>query len=415
MKKYCFFVISVMLMTIALTSCSEEDNSASRKFYLSAKQKSIIEQNNQFAFNFYKKFSNQADVIGKSNVLSPMSVTYMLGMLNAGMQGEGCEEILNALGMDGCSTDDLNNLCQTLLHQSPLVDKNVTLWQANCLVANKGVTLKDEYVYDMNVYYGAEVSSMDFSDQSTLLYINNWCMEHTNGLIPKIIEKIDPLASAMLLNAIYFDAPWANNFDENNTKNLRFNKEDGSSKILPLMCQTNSFAYGVNDTYATVCLPYGESKMWNMYVLLPNEGKTVKNVLTRLTPKSWKENVTQMSDDYSVNLRLPRFETSSDFCLNNVLSALGIKTMFDSEKGNFSRMTDATGASVSSINQKAVIKVNEKGTEAAAVTYTDWDEEGEDDFGEVKTVNFFANHPFVYLIQEASSDAVFFIGTYQGE
>ena len=94
MKKYCFFVISVMLMTIALTSCSEEDNSASRKFYLSAKQKSIIEQNNQFAFNFYKKFSNQADVIGKSNVLSPMSVTYMLGMLNAGMQGEGCEEIL---------------------------------------------------------------------------------------------------------------------------------------------------------------------------------------------------------------------------------------------------------------------------------------------------------------------------------
>ena len=68
------------------------------------------------------------------------------------------------------------------------------------------------------------------------------------------------------------------------------------------MCQTNSFAYGVNDTYATVCLPYGESKMWNMYVLLPNEGKTVKNVLTRLTPKSWKENVAQMSDDYSVNL-----------------------------------------------------------------------------------------------------------------
>ena len=89
--------------------------------------------------------------------------------------------------------------------------------------------------------------------------------------------------------------------------------------------------------------------------------------------------------------------------------------MFDSEKGDFTRMTDATGASVSSINQKAVIKVNEKGTEAAAVTYTDWDEEGEDDFGEVKTVNFFANHPFVYLIQEASSGAVFFIGTYQGK
>ena len=412
MMKYFYFVISVMLMTIALSSCGEEDNPTSQQFYLSAKQKSAIEQNYQFAFNLYKKLNNQEDFAGKSNVLSPLSVTYMLGMLNAGMQGKGCEEILNALGMDRCSTDDLNNLCQTLLHQSPFVDKNVTLWQANCLLANKGVTLKDEYVNDMNVYYGAEVSSMDFCDQSTLLYINNWCMEHTKGLIPKIIDQIDPLASVMLVDAIYFDAPWTNKFDENNTKNLRFTKEDGNSKVLPLMCQTNSFAYGANDIYATVRLPYGESKMWNMYVLLPNEGKTVKNVLTRLTSKSWKENVAQMSDNYSVNLRLPRFETSSDFCLNNVLSALGIKAMFDSEKGDFTRMTDATGASVSSINQKAVIKVKEKGTEAAAVTYTEW---VEDDIEELKTVNFYADHPFVYLIQEASSGAIFFIGTYQGE
>lgn len=100
MMKYFYFVISVMLMTIALSSCGEEDNPTSQQFYLSAKQKSAIEQNYQFAFNLYKKLNNQEDFAGKSNVLSPLSVTYMLGMLNAGMQGKGCEEILNALGMD---------------------------------------------------------------------------------------------------------------------------------------------------------------------------------------------------------------------------------------------------------------------------------------------------------------------------
>lgn len=141
----------------------------------------------------------------------------------------------------------------------------------------------------------AEVTSKDFSDPTTITYINNWCKERTYGLIPEIIDELDPSACMMLMNAVYFDAPWTSEFKEKDTKKLRFAKEDGTSKLLPLMCKTSNFDYGINDKYATVRLPYGNGKTWNMYVLLPNEGKKVKDVLASLTPTSWKDNVAQMT------------------------------------------------------------------------------------------------------------------------
>lgn len=411
MKQFIYYSTAVLLSAIMLTGCSNEDNPASRPFNLTTEQLSTIEQNNKFAFNIYRKLS-QGDNADKSLVFSPLSATYLLSMVNAGMLGQGSEEIIKALGFEGCTTEELNELCQTMLFHSPRVDQNVTLWQANCIVANKDVTLKDEYVDDMDFYYIAEVTSKDFSNPSTITYINNWCKERTNGLIPKIIDELDPHACMMLMNAIYFDAPWTNEFKEKNTKRLRFTKEDGTTKFQPLMCKTSDFAYGINDKYATVRLPYGNGKMWNMYVLLPNEGKRVKDVLSSLTPTSWKANVANMTSQYDVNLRLPRFETGSDFTLNDALEALGITAIFKQGVADFSRMTDILDLYVNLIKQKAVIKVTEKGTEAAAVTFTEEDGALPE---ETKTVNFYADHPFVYLIQEASSGAIFFIGTYHGE
>ena len=106
----------------------------------------------------------------------------------------------------------------------------------------------------------------------------------------------------------------------------------------------------------------------------------------------------------------PRFEIESDFDLTDALQSLGIKSMFSSETADFSKMTSHENMYISFIKQKSVIKVEEKGTEAAAVTYS-----GGDDANVNDVVDFYADHPFVYLIQEASSGAIFFIGTYHGE
>jgi serpin B len=411
MKKIVSYSMALLLSATMLTSCDNEDNSASRPFNLTTKQFNTIEQNNKFAFNIYRKLS-LGDNADKSLVFSPWSATYLLSMLNAGTLGQGSEEIINALGFEGSTTEEINELCQTMLFHSPRVDQKVTLWQANCIVANKDVTLKDDYVDDMDFYYIAEVTSKDFSDPTTITYINNWCKERTNGLIPKIIDELDPSACMVLMNAIYFNAPWESKFKEEKTKKLRFTKEDGTSKLQPLMCKTSNLAYGINDTYATARLPYGNGKTWNMYVLLPNEGKKVKDVLASLTPTSWKANVAQMTSKYDVNLRLPRFESSSELTLNDALKALGITAMFEPGMADFSRMTEIPNVFINIIKQKATIIVKEKGTEAAAVTFT-----GEDSAlpEETQTVDFYADHPFVYLIQEASSGAIFFIGTYHGE
>ena len=125
-----------------LTGCDNEDNPASRPFNLTTRQLSTIEQNNEFAFNIYRKLS-KGDNADKSLVFSPLSATYLLSMVNAGMLGQGSEEIIKALGFEGCTIEELNELCQTMLFHSPRVDQNVMLWQANCIVANKDVTIKN--------------------------------------------------------------------------------------------------------------------------------------------------------------------------------------------------------------------------------------------------------------------------------
>ena len=412
MRKYSFSIIALAFLAMPLTGCDEEDNPATQSFNLSPVQMSTIEMSNDFSFDIYRKLCNTEENDNISNVFSPMSVIYELGMLNTSLQGEGSEEILKALGLENNNTDYLHELCHALLWQASLMDQSITLWQANCLVTRQDVELYDAYIEDMNHYYGAEVQSLDFSKPMTIKFINDWCKEKTNGMIPKIVESLNPSTCMVLMNALYFNAPWKHDFKVENTKKLKFNKENGSSELEPFMCQSSEFAYGMNDTYATVRLPYGNNEKWNMYILLPNKGKKVKDIINQFTQDSWKSNVAKMSaiGDYTVNLRLPRFEIESDFDLTDALQSLGIKSMFSSETADFSKMTSHENMYISFIKQKSVIKVEEKGTEAAAVTYS-----GGDDANVNGVVDFYADHPFVYLIQEASSGAIFFIGTYHGE
>ena len=150
-----------------------------------------------------------------------------------------------------------------------------------------------------------------------------------------------------------------------------------------------------------------------MYVLLPNEGKSIDDVMCGINNTSWEKNVAKMYG-MTVDVKLPKFKIESEMDLNNVLKALGATTMFN-KNADFSLMTkDAMQLFVDLIKQKATIEVSEEGTEASAVTINMmFTSTGEG--GEVEIPQFYANRPFIYLIQEASSGAIFFIGTYQGK
>ena len=382
-----------------------------RAIQLTEEQREYARKNNDFTFNLYRAI-NDAQEEKESNITSPLSVTYVMGMLNGGAAGKTEEEITNVLGFGDGNKAAINAYCQALIQQAPLADPSVTLQIANIVAANEDVVLEDAYKKNMNDYYEAEVASLDFLEPSSLDYLNDWCNEKSQGMIPKIIDQLNPETKLVLMNAIYFKATWTEKFDEQDTKDETFTKADGTTATIPMMYRNALIQYGANDLFSSVCLPFGSGDKYRMYVLLPSEGKTVDDVVKVLTNDYWEKN--RPTGSAIVDLKLPRFKTNSDIRLNELISQLGAPSMFDGEKADFAEISkNYKNLFVSLMKQKAAIEVSEEGTKTSAVTVAMMESTAAP--MDYKTVNFHANRPFVYLIQEWDTRAIFFIGSFQGE
>lgn len=381
-----------------------------RAILLTPEQRAFAQKNNDFTFNLYRTI-HQMQKVKKSNITSPLSVTYVLGMLNDGAKGETAEEITKVLGFGGGDKKALNEYCQALITQAPIADPSVTLEMANIVAANKDVILESAFEQDVKTFYSAEATSLDFSQLSSLEYINGWCNEKSHGMIPKIIDNLSPDAMLVLMNAIYFKATWTDKFDKKDTKDETFTKADGSSVTLPMMHRKAEIQCGQNDLFTSIRLPYGSGDNYSMYILLPAEGKTVDDIIVSLNNEFWEAN--RNSAIAIADIKLPRFETKSEIELNEMVKELGASSMFDPMKADFTGISrNYKELYVSLLKQKAAIEVNEEGTKTSAVTIAMMDGEGG---GPNKTIDFHANRPFVYLIQEWDTQAIFFIGTFQGD
>jgi serpin B len=384
---------------------------------LTKTQMQFTRDNNQFTLNFLKTV-NDVDQSGKSFIYSPLSITYVLGMVNDAAVGTTEKELEETLGFHEGGIQAVNDYCKKLIEGLPKVDDKVTLNIANAIFLNKNYTLKPQFEQDMQTYYDAKAEALDFSSPQTLGHINGWCKEKTNDMIPTILDEVDPSMVSYLLNAIYFKADWASKFDQKNTKEETFTTENGSTK-LPLMHQNVLISYLKTNTYSAVILPYG-SGLWNMTVLLPEEGKTTDNVIAEMAKDGWKVGFTSLMSAYEVDLKLPRFETSSDTDeldidngLIGLMQKMGINRAFIDGLAEIPNMCEAP-LYIEMMRQKAKIKVNEEGSEAAAVTIAGMYEKASSGPVEYPKATFHANRPFVYVISEASSGVILFVGKFTG-
>ena len=436
MKKNLFWLAAVVLSG-AMVSCSsfEEESvdlgeaktvvnmlSEAQPIQLTEAQRVFANDNNRFTLNFLKTV-NEADQSGKSFIYSPLSITYVLGMVNDAATGETERELEQTLGFHEGGIKAVNDYCKKLIEGLPKVDEMVTLNIANAIFVNKDYTLKEQFQQDMQTYYDAKAETLDFSSPQTLNHINGWCNEKTNGMIPTILDEVDPDMVSYLLNAIYFKADWASKFDQKNTKKETFTTEKGST-TLPMMHQNVLISYLKTNTYSAVILPYGSS-LWNMTILLPEKGKTTDDIINEVTQSSilnnpgWCETGGNFFKGYEVDLKLPRYETDSDTDkleggLVRLMQKMGIKLAFDSYYAEIPNMCDRP-VYIDMMRQKAKIKVNEEGSEAAAVTVA-----GIQTLSmahepiEYPKATFHANRPFVYVIREASSGVILFVGKFTG-
>ena len=413
MMKHFFPLIGACCLSVGmLTSCSEDEPVAPNIKYnpgtvkLTAAQQAQVENSNEFAWKFFKEVSKgeQQDVF-----VSPLSVTYALGMLSNGAVGDTQKEILEGLEFHSGKVDDVNSLCHQLMIESPILDKSTQLSMANAVVANKKIQLQPTFQSVVKKQYDALVASKDFGSPATLSFINQWASDHTQGMVPKILERINPDGVSYLLNALYFKGIWYRQFDKKHTKKEAFTKADGTKSQVQMMHQKEQFLIGENEMYQTVVLPYGNGS-YEMIVVLPREGKKLSDVLVAMNGKQWKDN---LKNTYSseVDLKLPRFTSVYNRELNDVLKLLGMNAMFDPSKANLTKMS-AVSSFVSMVLQKAKIEVDEEGSKAAAVTVV---ETLTTAAPPSRPIMFHANRPFMYAIAEHSTGTIFFMGTYQGK
>ena len=263
---------------------NEEEQPVEEVITSTEPQDELLDNNNDFACNLFRAINRNRKLSDGSIVVSPISVSYVLGMLNEGASGKTRQQITNVLGLSA-STQQINEYFKTMIHKVSRVDSNVTLQLANCIDVNSamGISLLPQYKADMQQYYDAQIDALDFTKSSSLDIINNWCNKHTGGMIPTAVDRLEPDAVLYLLNAICFKANWTEKFDPDDTRIMNFTTENGTVFKNNMMHRQTCTLYGKNKICQMLYLPYG-NKDFGMYVLLPVKGKTTADIIRALGP-----------------------------------------------------------------------------------------------------------------------------------
>ncbi len=405
------FLLLSMLLCLPFTACNDDVEEQSilptmQPIELNATEKEMAAQQGDFASTLSLELCRQLGGEKTDNwLVSPFSLQCALGMLSNGANGETREEILYALGLSQYSQEEVNAYFKKLIEGLHTVNSAITVKTSNSVWGNAGVPLKDDF-QKMNIEnYFAMVSQLDFSDPSAVDQINAWCNQTTEGLIPSILEEVNPTATVYLLNSLYFKARWESEFAPEKTQEGDFNTSSGKVVKADFMQTQRMAAYVENEWFTSTSLSY-QNDSYVMRLILPQPEISIDQVLQALSESDenlWKNTI--LAD---INLKMPRFALENKMDLTPTLQALGMKKAF-SGGADFSSMSDVA-TYISLVQQATRLKVDEEGSEGAAVTVIEGylsdlmrplpEEE----------VDFFLDRPFLFQIIESSTGTVLFMG-----
>ncbi len=372
---------------------------------LTKAEEELVVASNGFGFSIASKIED------KSFIFSPLSATILLGMLEEGAEGETAAEISRVLGFGDAGRQQINSFCRNMM---VITDKgeDAVVKMANALMLNEQSILRESYIRVSKEYYDAEAVNLDFASPKSLDYINGWAREKTNGLIPYLLDEINASAFAYVMNALYFKSPWHKMFNRS-IPDCDFTTASGKVEKVSMLRQREAFNYVETAEARAVNMLY-KGGNYQMTVILPAEGKTTEELLGLLGDGLF-DRIRQSWKGTDVRLSIPTFEVSSETGLKDILKAMGMKKAFD-DVADFSRMTDKA-VYVEDIFQKTKINVEEKGTEAAAVSVAIIEEVSSPGVPPEEIpdpIIFTADRPFVFIVSERSTNAVLFVGVFGG-
>ena len=365
----------------------------------------VVTANTKFGFTLFNDIRKTEQ--NKNIFISPFSISIALAMTLNGASGETEQAMTNALQLQGLDFEAINAGYAGLRHNLQTSDPKVILTIANSLWARQDVPFKQDFLQGNTQFFGAEVSTLDFTDPNTLTTINKWVDTNTNGKISKILDEINPDAVLFLINAIYFKGSWQTEFDPSRTRDGTFHLATGGEKQVPMMTRTGDYPYYENyeDNFQAISLPYGDGRI-SMSIFLPYRESDLNTFLNGLNFENWENWISQFREQ-EVFLSMPKFKLEYKKTLNNPLESLGMGIAFAPRSADFSRMADleALGRNlyIGEVLHKSVVEVNEKGTEAAAVTNVEIRVES-------APPAFIADRPFFFAIRDNETKTVLFVG-----
>ena len=344
---------------------------------------------------------------GKNTLISPLSVLYALAMTTNGAEGETLSQMEQVLGMD---VDNMNSYMLAYLDLLPETkDYKMSLANSIWFKDDPDFIVEQSFLQTNADYYGAGAYKAAF-DEGTRNDINNWVKEHTDGMIPEIIDEIPDEAIMYLVNALAFDAKWADEYEEHQIREGSFTMEDGTRQDVDMM-HSEEYTY-LEDDLATGFIKYYKDRRYAFVAMLPNEGVTVSQYVDSLTGEHLRD-LLNNPQDVTVFASIPKFETEYDIEMSEVLQEMGITDAFDWRVADFSRLgtynVDGMNICINRVLHKTFISVTEQGTRAGAATAVEMVAEGAAEIIEYKEVVL--DRPFVYMLIDCETNLPFFIGS----
>ena len=348
----------------------------------------LIVINSKVSCSFQISLFNKINSKYKENnlIISPLSIFQAISLVTNGAIGETQQELLKLL--DGKEMEEINHLNSEILKK---IKENSSLEIANAIMSKVSPLIGFKNLAKNT--YDSEVLPLKNVNQ-----VNKWCEKKTHGKINKIIDKLDPYAFMLVLNAVYFKGEWFKNFNEDLTRKLifhNFNKED---KKVDTMEMTEHFNYFQDSNLQALELHYkGESI--SAMIILPNEKLNINEFIEILDKdNSYFYSIINNLKNHKVNLRLPKFELNYSKNLKEVFKTMGVNLPFENN-ANFTKLRIQNDIYINEIIHKTYLKVNENGTEAAAVTMVEMLLSSASNRKEEKIYFMHVNRPFLFILR----------------
>jgi serpin B len=360
---------------------------------------------NLFACRLYQQLAGQEGNL----FFSPFSVSSALAMAYDGARGETAREMEQALNFP-YQGRELGRVYGDLLRRLNAIqaEGNISLSIANSLWPQTGLSLRPDFLTRMSKYYQLNIKSVDYAadEAGARRAINAWVEEKTNMQIQNLLSSpLAPSTRLVLVNAVYFKGGWLYPFAEEDSREEDF-YSGGEVLKARMMHRSGPCSYGEEENLQILELPYA-GKALSFLVLLPrSESPAALALLEKeLTPanlSAWQD----LLQSASVNISLPAFKLSwGAASLKGPLAALGMGNVF-SGRADFSGLSGAENLAVDEVLHKALVEVNEAGSEAAAATAVGVRATAL----AVSPPVFRADHPFIFIIKERAAGSILFMG-----